>query len=133
MQKTILMLLLAVVSSSAMAEWVYIGQTEKEELLLTTYADSDTIRKEGNTIKMWILHDFNTLRLNFISARIKEEYDCKEKKQRILFIAFYTGHMGGGETVAIITDPEDQFKPTAQGSLVEAVLKFACGFRTELP
>ena len=128
-----LTLVLAVVSSSAMAEWVYIGQTEKEEPLLTTYADPDTIRKEGNTIKMWILHDFNTLRLDFISARLKEEYDCKEKKQRILFMAFYSGHMGGGETVAIITDPEDHFKPTAPGSLVEAVLKFACGFRLKLP
>ena len=109
MQKTILMLLLAVVSSSAMAEWVYISQTEKEEPLLATYADPDTIRKEGNTIKMWILHDFNALRLNFISSRIKEEYACKEKKQRILFMAFYTGHMGGGETIAIITDPKTTF------------------------
>lgn len=54
MRKTILMLLLAVVSSSAEAGWIAVGDGEN----MTTYADPTTIRKTGDRVKMWALLDF---------------------------------------------------------------------------
>ena len=122
--------MLVVVSSSAIAEWVYIGQNESKEPL-STYADPDTIQKEENIIKMWVLHEFSIPRpeLDFISAKHKEEYDCKGKKRRVLFMAFYSGHMGDGETVSIITDPKDHFRPTLIDSIGRSVLDYACSFR----
>jgi len=51
MPKAILIILLTVVSSSAMAEWVKVS----EDKLVTAYADPTTIRKLGDKVKMWAL------------------------------------------------------------------------------
>ena len=133
MHKTILMMILAIVSNSAVAEWIEIGKTEKEEPS-TYYADPDTIRKSGNKVKMWTLIDFSTFKVDgfFISAKQKREYDCEEKKKRILFTALYSEHMGGGKTVSIINSRYD-WKLVSPDSIDEAVLEYACGFRPELP
>lgn len=53
MHKAILMILLAVVSSSAVAEWVQFGGNET----ITIYVDPATIHKAGNMVKMWFLYD----------------------------------------------------------------------------
>ncbi len=137
MKKLLLTLMLAVMSSSAMAEWVEIGETDKEttEAYATTfYADPNTIRKIGNRVKMWSLSDYKITSEEFgvTSSKSQDEYDCKEKKQRVLFISFYSGHMGKGETVVIHNERGD-WKPTSPGSANEAILKFACSFRPELP
>ena len=117
--------MLAVVSSSAMAEWVKVS----EDKLVTVYADPTTIRKLGNKVKMWVLVDYKKDEEEFgiLSARLKEEYDCKEKKQRILFMAFYSGHMGKDETVEILSEPEGSWQQPLVGDLAEALLEFACG------
>ncbi len=125
MKKLLLTLMLAVVSSSAMAEWVKVS----EDKLVTVYADPTTIRKLGNKVKMWVLVDYKKDEEEFgiLSARLKEEYDCKEKKQRILFMAFYSGHMGKDETVEILSEPEGSWQQPLVGGLAEALLEFACG------
>ena len=125
MKKLLLTLVLAVVSSSAMAEWVKVS----EDKLVTVYADPTTIRKLGNKVKMWVLVDYKKDEEEFgiLSARLKEEYDCKEKKQRILFMAFYSGHMGKDETVEILSEPEGSWQQPLVGDLAEALLEFACG------
>ncbi len=89
MKKLLLILMLAVVSSSAIAEWVEVTEGGEETETITAYADPDTIRKTGNRVKMWVLVDYKKDEEEFgiLSARLKEEYDCKEKKQRILFMA----------------------------------------------
>jgi hypothetical protein len=48
MRKPILMMLLAVVSSSAAAEWVELGSNE----ISTAYSDPATIRRNGDMVKM---------------------------------------------------------------------------------
>ncbi len=128
--------MLSIVSSSAMAEWVEVGESGEETEAITAYADPDTIRKTGNRVKMWALVDYKTDEEEFgiLSARQKEEYDCKEKKQRILFIAFYSGHMGKDETVEILSEPESSWQQPLAGGLAEALLEFACGgFYPKLP
>jgi len=41
-------------------------------LVLPINADPDTILETGDKTKMWIPHDFSTLRLDFISAKQKQ-------------------------------------------------------------
>ena len=53
MKKLLLTLILAVMSSSAMAEWIAIHQDEE----ISTYANPATMRKSGNKVKMWVLFD----------------------------------------------------------------------------
>ena len=75
MHKVILMMLLAVVSSSAMAKWVKVS----EDKLVAAYADPTTIRKSGNKVKMWVLWDYFTAQevvsKPYMSARIQNECD----------------------------------------------------------
>ena len=112
MKKLLLTLILAVMSSSAIAEWVEVAKGGEEIETITAYADPDTIRKTGNRVKMWVLVDYKKDEEEFgiLSARLKEEYDCKEKKQRILFMAFYSGHMGKDETVEILSGAEGSWQ-----------------------
>jgi len=126
MKKLLLILLLAVVSSNAMAERVEFAGTDEGTIF---YGDPATIRKSGNNVKMWILKDFGTLQLDsFISAKEKGEYDCKEKQWRVLFSALYSENMGRGETVSILNVSMD-WEPVPPDSVVEAMLEFACRFR----
>lgn len=53
MRKIILMLLLTVVSNSAMAEWVLVGG----DYAVTYYVDPTTIHKSGNFVRMWDMID----------------------------------------------------------------------------
>jgi len=139
MKKLLLTLMLAVVSSSAMAEWVEVaGSAEgtEETEAVTAYADPDTIRKTGNRVKMWVLVDYKITEeeSGATSVRQKEEYDCKEKKSRILFVAFYSGHMGKDETIFTHSEPEASLQQSLAGGVAEAVLEFACGgFYPKLP
>ena len=57
MHKAILMMLLAVVSSSAMAEWTVVNENKE----FIQYADLATIRKLGNKVKMWGLNDYKNV------------------------------------------------------------------------
>ena len=120
-----------------MAEWVEFAGREKateKTASITVYTDPDTIIKTGNMVKIWSLTDYKKTEeeSRVTSARQKDEYDCKEKKHRILFIAFYTGHMGKGETVLIDNERGDWHQPL-EGSLDKAILDFACRFRPKLP
>ena len=83
---------------------------------------------------MWALDDFSTLKLDsLISIRSKNEYDCKEKQWRALFVAFYSEHMGGGETILIRNERSD-WEPLPPDSMVGALLEFACAFHsTKMP
>ena len=137
MHKAILMVLLVSVNNSAIAEWVEIAvsaKEAKEEATMTAYADPDTIRRTGDRVKLWILADYKIINEEYgvASARQKDEYDCKGRKQRRLFIVFYSGHMNKGETVFIHNDRGD-WEETPRGSLVEAMLEFACGLQPKSP
>jgi hypothetical protein len=80
MRKTIFLMLLAVVSSSAAAEWVEVSKSET----VTVYADPATIRKAGDMVKMWTLSDYKTPDDVHRSRVYQHEYDCKEWQIRLL-------------------------------------------------
>jgi len=80
MHKAILIMLLAVVSSSVMAEWVEVGSNER----FIAYAESATIQKTDNIVRMWVLIDYKTAQTNaskpYMSKLGIRKYDCKEKQ-----------------------------------------------------
>ena len=85
MHKAILMMILAVVSSSAMAEWDKLGATN----VSTVYVEPTTIRKSVNKVKMWSLENFNSVQVvigkKYLSTKTQDEYDCKEEQYRTLY------------------------------------------------
>ena len=127
LQKTILMMLLALASGGAEAEWVVVGSNEK----YTAYADPDTIRRSTDNVKMWDLLDFKTVgKLSsggeFMSMKTQVEYDCKEERWRTHYLSWHSKNMGAGEIVNYIADL-GKWQPVPPGSVTESIAKFACG------
>ena len=127
MPNFILLLLLTVAGSSAAAGWVEVGGNE----VVTTYADSGTIRKSGNLVKMWHLLDYEKARgiegvRPYLSIRMLDEYDCAEERTRTLSIVLHGGNMGAGEVLGSVTEPGD-WRPVLTDTLVETLRAFACG------
>lgn len=99
----------------------------------TTYADLATMRRTGNKVKMWDLIDYMPVQVDasgkqYKSKMAQHEYDCKEKQGSLLYLAHYSGNMGGGEAVYFDSIPSDERKwwPVTPSSMGEFMLRFAC-------
>lgn len=56
MRKVILIIMLGVFSNGSFAGWTKIGSSNGD----TVYAESSTTSRNGDAVKMWLLHDFST-------------------------------------------------------------------------
>lgn len=125
-QKAIFLLLLAVVSNSAVAKWVEVGATP----IFTAYADPATIHKAGRKVKMWDAMDFSITQTavgkQFRSIQSQREFDCNESSIRLLYSRFYTRQMGNGDVVLTSNIVRD-WAPVSPDSIDEILWKFACG------
>ena len=125
MHKVVLMMLLAVVSSSAMAEWVKVS----EDKLVTAYADPTTIRKLGDKVKMWVMWDHLTAKVvnskPHMSTRVQKEFNCKEETTRQIYATTFSGNMLEGNKID--TQGGRDWEPVAPRTHDEALWKFACG------
>jgi hypothetical protein len=119
-------MLLAAVSSSAMAEWVYVNSCNT----IIGYANPSSIRKNGEIVKMWSLYDFKTAQTNsghtFLSMKTQAEYNCKEKQYRRLADTYHSKNMGGGEEV-ISDSNTDKWKVVQPNSIADDQWQVACG------
>lgn len=126
MRKFILMLILAVVSSNATAEWIDVGGNDYS----TIFADPATIRKVGNYEEMLSLYDTDIAevvgKISFKSSKSLDEYDCKEKQLRTLAFYWYSGNMGEGKILYSNT-VANNWNPDVPKSINETLWKIACG------
>jgi len=132
MKKLLLTLLLAIVSSSAMAEWVEVDTNYGDGL--TVYADPVTIRKFGkfgNIVKMWILYDYTMAQTNatkpYLSIKARWKFDCKEEQIQILYELLFTANMGEGKLVRSLGLHNNKWQPVASGTINAHLWKFSCG------
>ena len=124
--KTVFLLLLIVVSSSALADWVKV----EESNTFTAYADPTTIRTNGNVVEIWTLQDYKAVQVDptlgaYLSARAQAEFDCKEEKVRDLRLSWYSDKMAEGAVVFLDEDPSN-WNPVIPGTGDEALWKFVC-------
>jgi hypothetical protein len=105
-----LIILLLLSSGPAYAEWVKVDTIEISNA--TVYAeDPSTIHREGNLVKMWALFDYKTTRRVHggpwaLSSKNQYEYECAEKRQRLLANMWFSGQMGSGEIVHRFADAQ---------------------------
>ena len=127
MKKLLITLLLAVLSTSAMAEWTPINQTE----MGTHYVDFSTIRKVGNKVKMWTMHDYKTMQIYegkyYLSNKSQFEYDCKNETSASVADLSFSDNMGSGQLVSSYYKNGLNPLPVSPGSIGEFVWKIACG------
>jgi hypothetical protein len=117
--------LLMLSSAPAYAEWVEVGITDEA----TVYADPDTIRRKGDLVKMWYLHDFKTtqtvLKKSYLSSRSQDEYDCTGDRHRALASTSFSGNMGSGK-VRSSYSIKGKWEPVPPGAMTQTLWKVAC-------
>ncbi len=133
-----LITLLFVSSFSAYAEWVAV---EKDYLLpgrQTVYVDPDTIRREGNLVTMWQLIDFKWMQGNqgigppgfgphrFFSTKTRKQFDCAEKRLRLLAFTEFSHPMGTGIPADGYVD-KGNWLPVEPDSINHALWEVVCG------
>jgi len=126
MYKVFLILLLVVVSQSAMAEFIEFKKLD----VATIYIDKSSINKKGNTAKMWIMIDYkepqsDKVGKSVLSDKVQYQFDCKEKRFQIIASSAHAGHKGTGETVSVNPDPP-VLTPVAPGTLDESFWEMTC-------
>lgn len=88
------------------------------------YIDTAIIRRKGDTVKMWHLHDFHTAQLSlgktYFSAKNWVEYDLKNARRRTLYFSWHADRMGAG--VAVLRVDEHSSWRTVQPGSVSALL-----------
>ena len=127
MNRLFLTLILATISNSVLGEWTLV-QTGKES---NEYVDMDTIRVSGNLAKMWSLTNISKNIRNIrpgekaFAIKTVHEYDCKEHKSRLLFVAWYNNYMGTGGIERSSKNPNAKWKAVTPG-IRETSWKIVC-------
>ncbi|MDE2309845.1 MAG: hypothetical protein KGL01_03330 [Betaproteobacteria bacterium] len=125
MRKVTLMMLLVVVSNSALAEWISVASNKNT----TIYVDPATVQRKGNMATMWHMTDYKTpskdMGEEYLSTKDQNEYDCKEVKVRRRASSQHSKNMGGGKVVYSDTYTT-RWKPVPPDSGIEILWKFAC-------
>jgi hypothetical protein len=127
MTRLLLIALLVVNSGSAYAEWMSLGASESGT---TVYADTATIRREGDLVKMLVLFDFKTRQtkaeVSYLSAKAQMEYDCAEQRFEGLTVLYFSGNMGNGNLLDRSSGKGKRLR-VSPGSIDHDLWKLACG------
>ena len=129
MNKLLIAALLAVFSTSVLAEWTEVGGGDT----YISYADLSTIRKSGDKVKMWHLFDYKVVQIDkddgtrYLSQAFQQAYDCKEETSRLSALIFYSKNMGAGEVVYSSGTLHVEPRPVSPGSIANTLFKVACG------
>ncbi|HEV8620633.1 MAG TPA: surface-adhesin E family protein [Nitrospiraceae bacterium] len=92
----------------AYEEWVAVEKDYLLPGLQTVYVDPDTIRRVRNLVTLWQLIDFKGMQGNagmgplvfgphrFLSTKTHKQFDCAEKRLRLLAFTEFSRRMGTG-------------------------------------
>jgi len=97
-----LITLLSLSSVPAYAGWVPVEKDYLLPGLQTVYVDPAIISRDGNLVTIWQLIDFKWGQGNgrgahrFSSTETRKQFDCAEKRLRLLAFTEFSRHMGTG-------------------------------------
>ena len=118
---------LAFCGAAAAADWAAVGSGD---YIASSYADRTTIRRNGAMATMSGMHDFR--RQDFtpagkglFSTVVLREYDCGERRVRLLSSIDFAGPMGTGGVVDA-SDRAGRWESVVAGALDEAFWIIAC-------
>lgn len=126
MRNSITGIFFAALTGNAVAGWTVIGENAE----IAFYVDSDTIRRSGNTVKMWSLINYSAPQKlgkekSFMSGVSLSEYDCGERKARVLQSTPFKGKMREGEAL-FTSNTVGEWSYPLPGSVSYAELEIAC-------
>jgi hypothetical protein len=119
-------------SIPAYAEWEAVEKDYLLPGLQTVYVDPESIRREGNLVTIWQLIDFRWMQGNprgphrFLSTKTHKQFDCVEKRVRLLAFTEFSRGMGIGMPRDGYFD-KDNWLPVEAESISHALWEAACG------
>lgn len=119
-------------SIPAYAEWEAVEKDYLLPGLQTVYVDPESIRREGNLVTIWQLIDFRWMQGNprgphrFLSTKTHKQFDCVEKRVRLLAFTEFSRGMGTGMPRDGYVD-KDNWLPVEAESISHALWEAACG------
>jgi hypothetical protein len=129
-KKVFIGLMIAVISTASMAEWVGIG-TSTGKSSADLYVDLSTVRRSGEVVKMWTLWDYKSPVKNLdgsvaVSIKTLYEFHCRNEALRTLYVAQYDEHMGNGGSVRSFNSPNSEWEPAIPQSIAATFLAIGC-------
>ena len=119
-------------SVPAYAEWLAVEKDYLSPGLQTVYVDPESILREGNLVTMRQLIDFKSMQGSargphrFLSTKTHKQFDCAEKRLRLLAFTEFSCHMGTGVAANGYVD-QDNWLPIEPESINQALGEVACG------
>jgi len=132
MKRLLLITVLFLSTVPSHAEWVAVEKDYLLPGLQTVYVDPDAIRREGNLVTLWQLIDFTWMQGNprgtprFLSTKTYKQFDCAEKRLRLLAFTEFSRPMGTGISNDGYVDKENWI-PIEPKSMNQALWEVACG------
>ena len=128
MKKLLLILVLAVMSNSVMAEWVRVNYDSGNGV--TTYVNFFTIEKSDKTVKMWSLVDYKKAQERaflplYMSINRQNEFNCMKGQMRELYASYHAKNMGKGK-VTFSDNTPDSWNTVLPDSIGRELWKYAC-------
>lgn len=118
--------------------WVAIESAYQSPARHMVYFDPTTIRRDGGLVTLWQLTDYKVMQGNapfgqfmmsphrFFSTKSHKEFDCVNKRVRLLASSEHSHHMGTGIQNAVAV-AHGSGLPVEPGSINEALWNVSCG------
>jgi hypothetical protein len=115
-------------SACAAPDW---QQVAPDNGIFAAYADPSSLRREGDIAMMQGMYDFprgdlTPEGMRMYSTTVRREYDCRERRVRLVSYADHAKRGGEGTVVGEARDPR-RWEAVVEGSLDAAYWNIACG------
>ena len=125
-QGLFLILLIALNTGPAYAEWVWIAKSDGG---YDVYADRSTIRRKGDLVRIRVLYDYKTIQLSsgfpYLSNQTELQSNCAAALQRRIEIIWFSDHMAEGNEV-FTASVESKWSPVTPRSIGQSLFRIAC-------
>ena len=127
----LLITLLVLSGGPVYAEWVALDEKYQSPGLQTVYVDPTTIRRDGNLVMLWQLTDYTWMQggrtsTRFLSTKTHKQFDCVDKRIRLLAYTEFLRHIGTGRRNNGYVD-QDNWLPVEPESTNQALWEITCG------
>ena len=122
--KTVLILFLAALSSSALADWAVMYRDVPADK-----PNKVNGRDAGTRVEIWILRDFVDALSDTRSGMTGDKTDCADEIRRQLYLSWHSGRTGFGQEIRLDSLSTGNWSRIKQGASERVLWKFACEMR----
>jgi hypothetical protein len=127
-KRALLALLGAACAGAVAADWTPVAP---DNGIYAAYADRSTIRRDGAIVRMSGMYDFakgdfTPEGMPYYSTTTEREYDCQERRVRLIAYADHSQRFGAGAVVTATRGAPRRWEAIVEDSLDLAFWKIAC-------